>query len=144
MTFLIKLSTLLFLPNFANLIMQPNYLDTQIEFLKGVGTQRGDLLKKDLNIYTFKDLLQFYPFRYVDKTKFYKVKEVNSELAYVQLRGKIMGVSLQGEKRALRCAAIAPRRAFLPTRAQYLYDGSARQYRNSRTCSSCLPSHSRK
>ncbi len=85
--------------------MQKEYLDTNIEFLKGVGTQRADLLKKELNIYSFKDLLQFYPFRYVDKTKFYKVKEVISDQAYVQLRGKISNVILQGEKRKQRCIA---------------------------------------
>ena len=85
--------------------MQKEYLDTNIEFLKGVGTQRADLLKKELNIYSFKDLLQFYPFRYVDKTKFYKVKEVISDQAYVQLRGKISNVLLQGEKRKQRCLA---------------------------------------
>ena len=83
--------------------MQKEYLDTNIEFLKGVGTQRADLLKKELNIYSFKDLLQFYPFRYVDKTKFYKVKEVISDQAFVQLRGKISNVQLQGEKRKQRC-----------------------------------------
>ncbi len=85
--------------------MQTTFLDTSIEFLKGVGTHRAELLRKELNVYTFKDLLQFYPFRYVDKTKFYKVKDVNSDLAYVQLRGKIVGIKLQGEKRKLRCVA---------------------------------------
>ena len=85
--------------------MQKDYLDTNIEFLKGVGTQRADLLKKELNIYSFKDLLQFYPYRYVDKTKFYKVKEVISDQAFVQLRGKISNVQLQGEKRKQRCVA---------------------------------------
>lgn len=85
--------------------MQPEFLDTKIEFLKGVGTQRADLLKKELNIYSFRDLLQFYPFRYVDKTKFYKVNEINSDLAFVQLRGRISNVILQGEKRKLRCVA---------------------------------------
>ena len=52
-----------------------SFLDTQIEFLKGIGPQRGDILKKELGIFTYYDLLSLYPFRYVDRSKIYKIKE---------------------------------------------------------------------
>jgi len=78
------------------------FLETKIEFLKGVGPIKGELLKKELNIFTFGDLLSFYPFRYVDRTKFQKVKEVNAEMPYVQLRGKIKHIEMVGKMRAQR------------------------------------------
>ncbi|MBL7848001.1 MAG: ATP-dependent DNA helicase RecG [Cyclobacteriaceae bacterium] len=63
--------------------------ETSIEFLKGVGPQRATLLQKELKIFTFGDLLQHYPFRYEDRTRFYTVREVNEEMPYVQLKGRI-------------------------------------------------------
>ena len=78
-----------------------SFLDTPIKFLKGVGPEREKLLKAELNIQTFGDLLHHFPFRYVDRTKFYKVKELNIDLPYVQLRGKIRSVQVisTGKKR---------------------------------------------
>jgi len=66
-----------------------SFFDSSIEFLKGVGPQRAVLLQKELKIFTFGDLLQHYPFRYEDRTKFYSIKEINEEMPYVQLIGKI-------------------------------------------------------
>lgn len=82
-----------------------SFLETPIEYLKGVGPQRGELLRKELGIYTYNDLITFYPFRYVDKTKFYKIKEIHPDLPYVQLRGKISNVGIVGAKRAKRLIA---------------------------------------
>lgn len=82
--------------------MSGNFLNTPIEYLKSVGPQRADVLKKELRIFTYSDLLTFYPFRYVDRTKFYKVKEINVDLPYVQLRGKITNTQMVGVKRAQR------------------------------------------
>jgi len=73
-------------------------LDTQIEFLKGIGPQRGDMLKKELGIFTYYDLLSLYPFRYVDRSKIYKIKEITEELPYVQLKGKIIKTETLGTK----------------------------------------------
>ena len=81
---------------------QPDFFSTPIEYLKGVGPQRADLLKKEAGIFTFGDLLTYYPFRYVDRTKFYKVKEVNADLPYVQVRGKLVSIVMMGEKRTKR------------------------------------------
>lgn len=73
-------------------------LDTPVEYLKGVGPLRAEALKKELNIHTFKDLLYFYPFRYVDRTRIYKIKEVNADMPFIQICGKITHVEITGPK----------------------------------------------
>jgi ATP-dependent DNA helicase RecG len=78
------------------------FLNTNIKFLKTVGDKRAEILKKQLGIFTFGDLLQHYPFRYVDRTKFYKISEINDDAAYIQIKGKISRVQQLGEKRAKR------------------------------------------
>ena len=70
-----------------------NILDTSIEYAKGIGPVRADLLRKELGIFTFGDLLSFYPFRFVDKTKFYKINEISEELPYVQIKGCIKNIA---------------------------------------------------
>lgn len=72
------------------------FFDTPVEFLKGVGPQRSSLLNKELNIFTFGDLIQYYPFRYEDRTKFYTIQEVNDEMPYVQIKGVIARKELVG------------------------------------------------
>ncbi len=86
--------------------MQQNVLQTPIEYLKGVGPSRADLLKKELGIFTFFDLVQHYPFRYVDKTKYYTVADVKTDNTEVQIIGKIVRMEERGEKRAKRLIAI--------------------------------------
>ncbi len=77
-------------------------LSTPIEYLKGVGPQRGELFKKELGIYTYADLLQNYPFRYIDRTQFYKVKQLNAELPHVQVLARVLSKAVVGEKRTKR------------------------------------------
>jgi ATP-dependent DNA helicase RecG len=72
------------------------FFETPIEYLKGVGPQRAVLLNKELGIFTFGDLIQHYPFRYEDRTKFFSIKELNDEMQYVQLKGKIKKKSVVG------------------------------------------------
>ena len=55
-------------------------LDTPIEFLKGVGPQRAEILQKELHVFSFRDLLELYPFRYIDKTQFYKIEDLKQDL----------------------------------------------------------------
>lgn len=86
--------------------MAANFLDTPIEYLKGIGPQRAEVLKTELGLFTFRDLLMHYPFRYVDRTKTESIKEVSEELPYVQLRGVIDSLSVVGEKRAQRLVAV--------------------------------------
>ncbi len=82
--------------------MSSYFLNTPIEYLKNVGFPKAELLKKELHIFKYNDMLTHYPFRYVDRTKFYKVKEINADLPYVQLRGKIIHAETIGNKRAQR------------------------------------------
>jgi len=65
------------------------FFETPVEYLKGVGPQRSALLNKELNIFTFGDLIQYYPFRYEDRTKFYSIKELNDEMPHVQIKGTV-------------------------------------------------------
>jgi ATP-dependent DNA helicase RecG len=66
-----------------------SFFDTSIEYLKGVGPQRAAILQKELKIFTYGDLIQHYPFRYEDRTRFYLVREVREDMPFVQLRGII-------------------------------------------------------
>lgn len=83
-----------------------NPLDTPIEYLKGVGPARADLLRKELGIKTFGDILQYYPFRYIDKSKIFKISDIASDSAYIQLKGKLISVKELGMGRAIRLSAI--------------------------------------
>ena len=78
------------------------YFDTNIEFLKGVGPQRAALLNKELSIYTFRDLIQHYPFRYEDRTSFYNISELNEEMSFVQIKGKLLKMETIGVGRKQR------------------------------------------
>ena len=81
------------------------FFDTPIEYLKGVGPQRAALLNKELNIYTYGDLIQHYPFRYEDRTRFFTIKEIHAEMPYVQLRGTIKRKEIigSGPKKRMVC-----------------------------------------
>ena len=83
-----------------------HFFDSPIEYLKGVGPQRAELLRKELAIFTFGDLLFHFPFRYVDRTKYYTVKEINAEMPYVQIKGKIVRLTVKGDKRRKHLAGV--------------------------------------
>jgi ATP-dependent DNA helicase RecG len=85
--------------------MSNHFLDTSIEYLKGVGPAKAELLKKELGIFTFAQLLDYYPFRYIDKSKIYKISEINTDAAFIQLKGKITHIQTIGNKRAKRMVA---------------------------------------
>jgi ATP-dependent DNA helicase RecG len=82
--------------------MQQDILNTAIEYLKGVGPKRGELLRKELNVHTFRDLLYQFPYRYVDKTRFQKVRELDEDMGDVQLKGILRRLSKVGEGRKRR------------------------------------------
>jgi ATP-dependent DNA helicase RecG len=69
-----------------------NLLETPIEYLKGVGPQRGDLLRKELGIHKYIDLLNLFPNRYIDRTRYYKINELQNNNSEVQIIGKIVHV----------------------------------------------------
>ncbi|TDS08423.1 ATP-dependent DNA helicase RecG [Sphingobacterium paludis] len=75
---------------------------TPIEYLKGVGPQKADVLKKELQVFTIGDLLQHYPFRYIDRTKFHKLREIHPDMVGAQVLGRLTSLQEVGEKRARR------------------------------------------
>jgi ATP-dependent DNA helicase RecG len=77
-------------------------LDTPLVYLKGVGPKRAELLQKELGISTYEQLLNHYPFRYIDRTRFYKINELNPEMPLVQVVGKIISKEVIGEKQKKR------------------------------------------
>ncbi|MBU1011928.1 MAG: ATP-dependent DNA helicase RecG [Bacteroidetes bacterium] len=86
--------------------MSYSFLDTPIEYLKGVGPQRAQSLRLELAINTFGDLLNFYPFRYIDKSKIYKIRDISNTNTLIQLKGKISNIQQIGQQRAARLTAI--------------------------------------
>lgn len=80
-------------------------LQTPIEYLKGVGPSRGQLLRKELGIHTYADLLQFFPHRYIDRTRYYKINELREQPTEVQLVGKIIHIKTVEQKRGKRLVA---------------------------------------
>lgn len=85
---------------------QNSYFDKPIEYLKGVGPQRGEVLRSELNIANFGDLLSHFPFRYIDRSRFYLISEIKEDLPYIQLKGKISRITAHGNKRTTRMTAI--------------------------------------
>lgn len=73
--------------------------------MKGVGPQRAELLKKELNLFTFKDLLEHFPYRHVDKTRVNLIREINPESEFIQVAGRLSELSTVGEKRGRRLIA---------------------------------------
>ena len=85
--------------------MNPNILQTPIDYLKGVGPNRADVLRKELGIHTYQDMVNFFPNRYLDKTRFYKIAELQRNSAEVQVVGKITHIKTVEQKRGKRLVA---------------------------------------
>jgi len=85
--------------------MNASFLQNPIDYLKGVGPNRADLLRQELGIRTYQDLLHFFPNRYLDRTHFYKISEIQKSSAEVQLIGKITHIKTVEQKRGKRLVA---------------------------------------
>lgn len=72
-------------------------LDSQIQYLPGIGPKRAELLQKELNIFTFRDLLYFFPFRHIDRSRVYSIREIEPTISYIQVRGRIIHVGIAGD-----------------------------------------------
>jgi ATP-dependent DNA helicase RecG len=70
-----------------------------------VGPFRADLLKKELGIFTFDDLLNHFPYRHVDRTKINLIREINPDIDYIQVKGKLVSLEILGDKRSRRLVA---------------------------------------
>ena len=80
-------------------------LQTKIEYLKGVGPKRAELLNKELGIYTFQDLLDYFPFRYIDRSQIHKVRQITDDTVYYQLVGTVSNMQCIGSPRVTRITA---------------------------------------
>lgn len=81
------------------------WLDTPLCYLPGVGERRAKVFASELNIHTCGDLLHYYPYRYVDRSRFYKIRELNTDMPYIQLKGYIRDFMLEGNGRKQRLVA---------------------------------------
>ena len=81
-------------------------LDQDIKYLKGVGPKRSALLGRELNIYTFKDLLYHFPYKYIDRSKIFRINEINTTQTFIQIRGKIITFRTEGHPRRKRLVAL--------------------------------------
>jgi ATP-dependent DNA helicase RecG len=80
-------------------------LSQDIKFLTGVGPRKSLLLNQELKVFTVGDLIYYFPFKYVDRTKFYTIREINSNLPYIQVKGRITGMEMVGVGRNQRLVA---------------------------------------
>jgi len=85
--------------------MTPVFFQTPIDYLKGVGPSRADLLRKELGIHTFQDLINLFPNRYLDRTQFYKIAQLQKTNAEVQVIGKITNIKTVEQKKGKRLVA---------------------------------------
>ena len=85
--------------------MNSNLLNTPIDYLKGLGVNRSDLIKKELKIFNYKDLVNLFPNRYIDKSKYYKIKDLPKFSCDVQIIGEISEISEIGIGRKKRLIA---------------------------------------
>lgn len=82
-----------------------NLLETPIEYLKGVGPARGELLRKELGIHKYGDLVNLFPNRYIDRTRYYKINELQNSNSEVQVVGKVIHLKTIEQKRGKRLVA---------------------------------------
>ncbi|MDO4770863.1 ATP-dependent DNA helicase RecG [Porphyromonas sp.] len=81
-------------------------LDTDIKYLPGMGEHRAKVFAKEIGVRTYRDLLYYFPYKHIDRTRIYKTVEVNEQLPYIQLKGVITSKSIEGEGNRKRLKAI--------------------------------------
>jgi len=80
-------------------------LNTEIMYLAGVGPKKAALLKKELNITTYEDLLYYFPYKYIDRTKFYTLAQIHPDMPYIQAKGHITSFRKEGQGAKMRLVA---------------------------------------
>ena len=86
-------------------VFMAGILSQDIKFLPGVGPRKSVILNQELKIFTVGDLIGYFPFKYVDRTKFYTIREINSNLPYIQVKGRITGMEMVGAGKNQRLVA---------------------------------------
>jgi ATP-dependent DNA helicase RecG len=87
------------------IVSSQNILQHPIEYLKGVGPQRGELLKKELGIFTFNDLLHHFPYRHQDRTSITDIGQLSTAIEFAQVKGKLVFHETIVEKNSKRLVA---------------------------------------
>ena len=87
-------------------IQMKSLRDIDIKYLKGVGPKRAELLAKELDIRTYHDLLHHFPTRYIDRSRIYRIAEISSDTAYVQIKGRFVSMAVNGEGAKMRLVAL--------------------------------------
>ncbi len=82
-----------------------SFLENTLQYVKGIGPKRAQLLAEEIDLHTIKDLLEYYPYKHEDRSTFYKIKEIHSSLAFVQIKGILTSFHTVGEGRKKRLVA---------------------------------------
>lgn len=81
------------------------FLDQELKYLPGVGPKRAELFYKELKLKSFRDLIYYFPYKYIDRTKFYSICEIHTQMPFIQVKGKIRSLSTVGSGRKERLTA---------------------------------------
>lgn len=79
--------------------------DRDITYLQGVGPKRADVLKKEIEVASFEDLLYYFPYKYIDRSRFYYIHEIDGNMPFIQIRGRFLSFETIGEGRTRRMVA---------------------------------------
>lgn len=90
---------------FISIALTASILQNPVEYLKGVGPLRADMLKKELNIFTFRDLLEHFPYRHIDKTEVRRISDISYQTDFIQVSGTITNFHITGQGRGKRLVA---------------------------------------
>ncbi len=85
--------------------MGEHLLNTDISYLSGVGPKRAKILNEEIEVYNYKDLLNYFPYKHIDRSKIYKIREINANSANIQVKGVITSLKITGEKYKQRLTA---------------------------------------
>jgi ATP-dependent DNA helicase RecG len=86
--------------------MSSDILSNELKYIPGIGPRRAELLQKEIGVFTMRDMLYYFPFKHVDRTKFYRIDQVSGDLPYIQLEGTIGRVELAGARGNRRLTAM--------------------------------------
>lgn len=82
-----------------------DYLETDIKFLSGIGPRKAEILNKEIDVFTVDDLLHYFPYKHIDRSRIYAIREVDANMPYIQLKGQITAFETAGEGRKRRLIA---------------------------------------
>jgi ATP-dependent DNA helicase RecG len=88
------------------LIMMSDILEQEIKYLKGVGPKRAELFEKELGVFTCRDILFYFPFKYIDRSKVYQINEIDTTQTFIQVKGRITHFRMEGQRNKQRLVGV--------------------------------------